>query len=88
MARTTPNPDRVPKRIAPVAVPNRKAMPTDKTSFQASNTAKDKKFNRGAVKPFVPKGGRAPQKDLNVPPVKAAPTGRGPGYDGSKGYTK
>ncbi len=65
-----------------------KPVPGDKTSFQVSNAATEKTFNRGAAKPWTPKGGRAPQKDLNVPAPKQAPTGRGPGYDGSKGYTK
>lgn len=72
----------------PVQETPRKAMPTMKGEKSLTNQslAADAKFNRGAPKPWVPKGGRAKQTDLKVPDPHQPQVATGPGYDGSKGY--
>jgi len=78
---------KLPTRVLGPGFTARKSIP-GKQGLQVSSASADKTFNRGAKKPWVPKGGRAPQADLKVPDPKEPPVGRGAGYDGSKGFTR
>jgi len=73
------------KRTAPGI--NSTPSKPDKRGLQIDSAKAEKEFNRGAKKPWVPKGGRAPQPPMKVAPPKEAPLAKGPGYSG-KGYTK
>lgn len=66
---------------------NSKSITTGKIGLQADNAKAESEFNRGAVKPWIPKGGHAPQTDLKVAPPKQMSVASGPGYSG-KGYKK
>jgi len=44
------------------------------------------RFNRGAAKPWVPPGGRAPQRAKSVANPKGPNLKSGPGYDNGKGW--
>jgi hypothetical protein len=74
-------------KVTGPGITSRRSVP-DKRGLQLDDAKADKKFNRGAAKRWIPKGGHSPQKDMKVPPPKEMPVGRGAGYDGSKGYTK
>lgn len=78
--------------VKPTSPPIRKltgAGPQDKYSLQRDSIKAEAKFNRGAVKPWVPKGRSKVVSKGSSDVVGAGPSkkvGRGPGYDGSKGY--
>lgn len=71
------------KKTAPGII-SRPSKP-DKRGLQADNAKAEAKFNRGAVKPWVPPGGHAPQKVEKTAPPKQMSVASGPGYSG-KGY--
>jgi len=63
-----------------------KPSPPGKRGLQLDSAHAEKKFNRGAVKPWIPPGGRAPQKVDKTPPPKQITVAKGPGYNDKKGY--
>lgn len=66
------------------------AGPQDKYSLQRDNARAERKFNRGAPKPWKSKAKPATSKgSCDVPGDKPSTrVGHGPGYDDSKGYVK